>query len=346
MSKLIINSLVCKNFRCFDDRQFFFNKPIVVISGENGSGKTTLLEAIFLLGSTKSFKTKNIKEVVAFTSEDFFVKADLSLGGSLQFGFSNGKKRIRHNETLVLHYQQLTDIFIPISLHQDDLAIVQESPEMRRSFFDMILCQLYPEMVILLQQYRQTLVKKQNLLFLSNPDHILYEMYSNTLSELTHKIRSYRYSLLDLINQYTGDLLFELSISWKLTCNYSTKNNDQKISFYHEVSQKRVLYGAHLDDINLLINGVLARHYGSRGQQKTIILLLKLIQIFLIKKIKVDPQILFLIDDFLTDFDEKVALHTLSFLFKLNLQIFITSPRNNEFLKNHTAIDDVQQYQL
>jgi DNA replication and repair protein RecF len=60
--------------------------------------------------------------------------------------------------------------------------------------------------------------------------------------------------------------------------------------------------GPHRDEVELCINGVAARAYGSQGQQRTLVLALKLAELELIEQVVRDPPLL-LLDDVLAELD-------------------------------------------
>jgi recombinational DNA repair ATPase RecF len=71
-----ITSLKLKNFRCFCNIEFNFEKKIILIEGDNGSGKTTLLESLYYACYLKSFRTNSNGELVNFENKVFFLRVD------------------------------------------------------------------------------------------------------------------------------------------------------------------------------------------------------------------------------------------------------------------------------
>ena len=85
------------------------------------------------------------------------------------------------------------------------------------------------------------------------------------------------------------------------------KINSRTVAEYY---QRTTLVGPHRDDIELIINETPARQYGSQGQQRTLVLALKLAELKLIEDIIGEPPLL-LLDDVLAELDLNRQNHLL-----------------------------------
>ena len=72
-----VNELKLKHFRNYDQEKFIFDPHINILIGNNAQGKTNVLEAIYLLSTTRSFRTHKIKELIQFESEFGFVEGQV-----------------------------------------------------------------------------------------------------------------------------------------------------------------------------------------------------------------------------------------------------------------------------
>jgi DNA replication and repair protein RecF len=94
-----------------------------------------------------------------------------------------------------------------------------------------------------------------------------------------------------------------------------------------EFRYRRTVFGAHLDDMTILFNEKPARLFSSRGQQKLIIMLIKMASVKQLKNHS--SNITFLIDDFMTDFDKEVMKKIINGALSLQTQLIFTSPTND-----------------
>lgn len=328
MARIVIEKVSCINFRCFIKNYFEFSSPFVLVTGNNGIGKTTLLEALYFPAFARSFKTNIPKEIATFTQSNFFVKLDFNGIDTLQVGFSEAKKRIRFNNALVSNYQQLSSIYQAVALTQDDLGIIQESPENRRTFLDQILYQIYPETISVFQNFRSALIKKTEFLNTKRVhDKVLYELLSDDLTKYSEIIKSYRVQLLSEIEKLIipfQNNLFSSKAVFKFI--YKQKNIAQEKLMDREMQQGRVLHGAHLDDCDITINSINIRLFGSRGQQKSALLILKIAHLLLLLKSNPLSKKVFIVDDFITDLDHYTADFFIEFLLTLDAQFFFSTP--------------------
>jgi len=336
MAKIMVQKIYCKNFRCFDNKEFLFTSPLVFIVGDNGSGKTSLLEALFFASSVRSFKTFHSKELPTFNQLNFFLKIDFNDFDSLQIGFLDSVKKIRFNNSLINNHQQLASFYQAVALTQDDLGIIQESPEYRRLFLDSLLCQMYPEVCKLIQKLKAAVSKKNELLSLRRVhDSVLYDLLTEDIIQLSNQLKEYRINLLNEITEIIAPLqncLFSLKATFKFL--YKEKKIDYGSLLSRECQQGRVLHGAHLDDFEITINTINVRFFGSRGQQKGALFILKIAHIILLIKYHANSKKVFLVDDFISDLDQATIHFLIDFLLTLDVQIFLTMPIKDQTIIN------------
>lgn len=323
---MFVTSVVLKQFRCFDSLSLSFDSPIVVIEGGNGAGKTSVLEALYYTGHLKSFKTSTPKELIHHTHEAFFIKVNGKSEDewSIQAGYSHHKKSVKINETSVKTYQELYSAYKVISITEDDLHLVQGAPEVRRSFLDQILCVESIEYRTLLRKYRKVLEQRNALLAQTSVSSESYAIWTEQLLEITEYIRGKRITILQQLEQRVNELL-RLYLATEglaaITLQYTPKVSPviEKL-MYDEVRAKKTLFGAHLDDFICNLHGNSVKTFASRGQQKLIVVLMKIAQI----RQKNDQIVL--LDDFVTDFDEVRIQALIRLLSDINSQLFFTIP--------------------
>lgn len=170
-SQLQLASIYLKDFRCFDQTTIDLDCPIILICGANGTGKTSLLEALYYGCYLRSFRTHTSKDLIALGKESFFVKF-LIRGGikengidhTIQIGFANNKRLVKVDNKTTVSYKELLSYYRVVSLTEDDLKLVQDGPEERRSFMDQALLLDDAAFLMTLREYR-TVLENRNALF-------------------------------------------------------------------------------------------------------------------------------------------------------------------------------------
>ncbi len=341
----MLSKLTIKNFRCFDQININFNSSLILIEGNNGSGKTSILEALHFLGYLKSFRTHIAKELINILSDNFFIKAVFTDNenneNNLQVGFSGKKRLVKINEKSIQSYKELMHFYRVITLTEDDLALIKEGPDLRRSFIDQHILLCDSTYLIILKKYRQILENRNALLNNGYCSDEEYALWTKQLLEQSLIIQDIRQKyLLDLnkainslFSTYFNDtfkIKFIYEIRESKSYDFLMKNHLKD----NELRQRRSLFGAHLDDFSIIFSDKKSRIFASRGQQKLIVLLIKIAQIKQILEKELNGSLIFILDDFMTDFDIDKINKIMPMLFDLNIQLIFTTPLEENPLKS------------
>jgi DNA replication and repair protein RecF len=349
-----ISRLELKNFRCFDTKTLDLDAPLVLIQGNNGSGKTSLLEALHYMGYLRSFRTSNSRELIKLDSTAFFIKAICASATSemheLQVGFSPQKRLVKVNQSTVSSFKELMDFYRIVTLTEDDLALVKEGPAYRRSFIDHALILLEPELLITFKEFKKIVDQRNALLQRSLEDNALYAIWTEKLWHSSQIIARKRMELLakfevdvnELSKSYVlGDVAIAIAYSSKVE---STAAMCERRFREQEFRFKRSLFGAHLDDYIITFENKQSRFYASRGQQKLIVLLFK---IAFLRALSVQRgPALFVLDDFMTDFDEERVRLLIPLITSLSNQLIFTSPAQEGFFEKIIMAQGAQKFHL
>lgn len=357
-----LTQIQIKNFRCFKDISLHFEGPIILIQGLNGSGKTSLLEALHYLCYLRSFRTHSPRELITFGSENFFIKAHIvcpeqPLGTEIQVGFAGKKRSVKVNQAVVSSYKELMAYYRIVTLTEDDLSLISLGPEVRRAFIDQALLLDDPEFIQTLRNFKH-IVDSRNALFAQNKMNAdSYELWTNQLLATSGIIQARRMQMLAHFESITNQLLqdhFEDQL--QIAFVYSPKKigpelddasfNDMRDQLYHEELRfGRSLFGAHLDDFIIRFQDKKSKAFASRGQQKLIIILLKIAQMKVVRA-KQGTQAVFLLDDFMTDFDPGRAQILLNILCQLDSQLIFTSPVEQGLFEENLRTRGARQIKL
>lgn len=345
---LLINQVHLKQLRCFKEKTIDLAAPLIIIEGENGSGKTTLLEALYYACYLHSFRASATKEMIQEGQSSFFVRLMLShqeLGqintNELQVGFSREKRVVKINQKTVASHKELISSYRVMSITEDDLSLITGSPQLRRTFLDQALALMDVSYMEHLKQYRQILEQRNALLERRSYETELYHILTEQLWIATKTIQNYRTQLLAELQKQTNFLVAEhLDRHGMLGLIYQPKRHllESLEAFLQanpdlpsqEQRFGRTLFGAHLDDLEIVFYDKRSKIFASRGQQKLLVVLIKIAQLQLL--LARFPGAILLLDDFMTDFDQERLGRLLAMLRTLDAQLIFTSPTKSNLL--------------
>lgn len=337
---LQLTHIYLKNFRCFTEKRIDFTSKVVLLEGDNGSGKTSLLESIHYLCYLRSFKTYSPRELVRFGESSFFIKAgftnDETTTHEIQVGLSGSKRLVKLDQKAVCSYKDVMDHYRIVTLTEDDLQLVKGSPDIRRTFIDQVILLNNQSFIETIRSFRQTLEHRNSLIQRGAPQNDSYHIWTKQLFDKTQEIQKVRVQWLTTIAKRVQQLAHEyFHDSLSITFEYVPKKGKLGMEFddfmaqHHDIFDteqrfKRSLFGAHLDDFVIKLQDIKSKYYASRGQQKLIALLVKIAQIQ--ELLAGRGGVIFLLDDFMTDFDAERASIFLEILLKLKGQLIFTTP--------------------
>ncbi len=354
---MIIQSISLKQFRCFQDQTFDTDSRIVVVEGHNGSGKSSLLEAIHYACYLRSFRTHLNRDLMFLGGDYFFIDvafqpADAVIADSIHVGFSAQEgKMVKLNQRPVQSYKELISQFRVVTLTADDLELINGAPELRRDFLNYAMALKDPTFLALLKQYRHVLEQRNALLLrgmqMATPTDE-WRVWTQQLWEISCLVQNARRVYLQeleaavnaLLGEYFIDAAPDANSQMHVSFAYVAKgmhgeqtfdlfwNNYITKQYAQESDWRRSLFGAHLDDFQVTFQHKKARMFASRGQQKLLVLLIKIAQLQQLS-MQGEPGVL-LLDDFMTDFDHKNVARCIAALKDLNYQLFLSTPINPE----------------
>src|SRR5919205_1839578 len=163
---MLLESIEAHNFRNLGG-EILWGEGLNVISGENGQGKTNWLEAIYLLATTKSFRTQRPQEAIRFNESLAVVRGRVARSSEvqrdLQVTIQGNTKSLSVNgkrETVASYLSQLH----VIAFTADELDVVRGGPEARRRFLDRGVVSLHHSYVQTLADYQRVIKQKNRLL--------------------------------------------------------------------------------------------------------------------------------------------------------------------------------------
>lgn len=342
---MFIEKIKIENFRNYHEQEVFFHEKVNVIVGNNAQGKTNLLESIYVSSLGRSFRTAKDKEMIRFEQPYTRIMATYDSNQQekkVDIGFNReGKKEIKVDNIKVEKMVEMLNHFYVVVFSPEDLKIVKEEPEKRRNFIDRELCKMRISYLNNLTQYKKILMQRNAYLKNEKKDRQELQIWDDALSQYGAKVILQRKKFIEEINEISKEIhdkitqgkeqlkiQYQPSIEPEENLEELIEKMKKKLgrSYQRDVYTGSTGYGPHKDDLNILINGIQARQYGSQGQQRTAALSMKLAEITLIEKEKGEKPIL-LLDDVLSELDgdrQKYLIQALS-----ESQLFITAAELN-----------------
>jgi len=348
-----INKIKLKNFRNYTEQEIELDPHINVFYGDNAQGKTNILEAIFISGFGKSFRTSKEKEMIKL-GEDFletnifYDKSDRS--GKIKIIIAD-KKQIEVNGVKIKKLSELIGNLNLVIFTPDDIQILKNGPAERRRFLDMMIGQLRPNYVHNLNLYLKTLEQRNNYLRQireENKNENMLEIWDEKLSEYAVNIYNYRKEFIDKINNKIKNIHNEITENKEeIEIDYiaESKNKEEYLSLLKQRRKLDIIKGfttkgIHRDDFVIYINNKRLDIYGSQGQHRTAILSLKLSELNIIED-EIGEKPILLLDDFMSELDEKRRNHFLEKIEKT--QVIITCTDKIDIENKNILIYNVKE---
>lgn len=327
---MILKSLSLQNFRNYQKADYQFDPGVTIIVGSNASGKSNLIEAIYLLATGKSRRTEQDIQLIHFG--DQFCRVRCLAGDELEAVISLDPEQKLKKKYLVNGVAKRridfagrlsTVLFTPL-----DLDIALGAPSGRRRFLDEILDQADYEYRYALTSFTKGLRQRNALLEQVQKTGIrnekLFVYWNDLLIKNGQIITAKREELITYINNQKKELF-----PFTLVYDKSIISEDRLLQYRDaEIGSGVTLVGPHRDDFKILAFQEFARdledvkYFSSRGQQRLVVLELKLSQIsYLTERNRQKP--LLLLDDIFSELDESHIRHIFTIVH--NQQTIITT---------------------
>lgn len=340
----MITDLRMQQFRSYKNASFDLSPGVNIIVGPNGSGKTNLLEALLVLARGSSYRVKD-QELVQFNKPWARLDCHDDRGAQRTVKIIVDPDPGKQYELESKSFKRLTlQHTLPAVLFEPNhLQLFSGSSERRRDFLDDLLEQTTPGYGTTRRHYRRALAQR-NALLKQNPSKAQLFPWDIRLSQLAGVLVRGRGELTERINKDLGKLYKELSqAKTKLTVSYG---NRWPIESYESQFLKKLenslsddrqrgftSTGPHREDLNVMFDGHPAQEVASRGEIRTAVLALKIIELKIIEDVRQTTPLL-LLDDVFSELDGR-RRHALTDRLK-PYQTFITTTDADAVIEHFT----------
>jgi DNA replication and repair protein RecF len=364
---MYLNQLSLQNFRNYSKSEFNFSKDTTLIVGSNASGNTNFLEAVFFLARGESFRTDKDEQVMRFGEEVSHLSAGIlpisnttnTTNNSIRLEIiiasgAMGSRGVGQKKYLVNGVNKrrvdfvgnlFTVLFSPL-----DLDMIVGSPRLRRNFLNSVLIATDIEYRTALLEFTKGLRQRNALLEKAREtgrrDEKQFDYWDNTLIKSGQVIAQKREGLINFINSSQKDIF-----DFVMLYDKSVISKERLLQYKSaELGAGVTLVGPHRDDFNIQIhpNAISpnesesrdVKFFGSRGQQRLVVLQLKLFELEFVEK-RLSERPILLLDDIFSELDDEHIKLVLEMIGKQ--QTIITTTRKefveDSFLKEASVIE-------
>ena len=342
-SAMQVTEIRVNNYRNLAEQTIAPSGGLNIFTGDNAQGKTNLVESVYLCCIGKSPRTDKDKDLIAWGENEAFVKVKYLCRfgeGEIEVALSaNAKKRIAVNSVPIAKMGELMGYLNCIYFSPNEIKIISQSPQERRRFLDIDLCQTDKNYFYSLTRFNKALQQRNNLLKQARTVEEFREtcfVWDKQIAEEGARVIAKRKSFCDKLKVFAKQSHATLTNNEEnLELDYVTQIKGDNVNEIAENYKKALLnsaekdlqlryttVGCQRDDVALSINGTDVRSFGSQGQLRTTALSLKLAELQIFKNMLGEYPILIL-DDVLSELDVDRQRRLLNF--DAELQILLTT---------------------
>lgn len=326
---MIFKKISLGDFRNIEEMEIEPCEKVNIVCGENAQGKTNLMEALWLFTGAKSFRQTKDNDFIRFGSEKAKLFAEFyaeNRDQTAEICFSPSKSMKKNGIDIKTSAEYVGScggvVFSPSHMN-----LFRDGPKERRKLIDTSLCQLFPKYISVLTDYKKVLDQRNTVLKDARYHSGLIDMidiYDEQLARLGGSIIRTRVNYCDSLNKKASEIYKGMSggreeffaeyVTTVLSENehaektlstadwaqkfYTALQNTRNYDFEHGSTS----IGPHRDDLEVTLDKMSIRSFGSQGQQRSSILSLKLAEAKMLGEIIGEPPII-LLDDVMSELD-------------------------------------------
>lgn len=338
---MLLQRLNLTNYRNYEEANLKFNPKINVLVGVNGSGKSNLLDAIYYLSFTRSFlqttDSLNIRHGQAFfVIQGIFslVEGEFTIAAGLERG---ARKSFRENGVEYAKLSEHIGKYPVVMVSPDDVDLIRDGSEARRRFFDTLISQIDKDYLENLITYNHALKQRNGLLKMFHQsgqrDWTALESFDHMLTlpgqVIFEKRKHFMDRFIPVYNRFYKFLVADREVAVvRYASGLEEMSMEEGCGRFRErdLILQRTGFGIHRDEYRFFLGDVEMKRFGSQGQQKSMVIALRLAQWALLTDAKAFRPVL-LLDDIFDKLDDFRIDRLLELIKKEFGQLFITDAR-------------------
>ena len=347
-----IISITLRNFRNIEHMFFEPTRGVNVIYGDNAQGKTNLMEAMWLFTGSKSFRGAKESEFIKFGENQTSMRICFESEGreqeaAITYYSDERKKEITINGAR-READELAGKFCGVVFAPSHLEIVSEGPAERRRFIDTAIGQIKPKYLVTLSEYNKTLLQRNSLL----KDITYHSELRETLDVWNAQLAALGAALLIMRRKYieklngNAKLVYSsitndtetLDLEYIPSCEMQAEDGRQELyerlykklneTLSEDLKMGYTTTGPHRDELDIRVDNISVKSFGSQGQRRSAVLSLKLAEADILQEVY-DEEPFVILDDVMSELDEKRQEYVLNRV--KNKQVFLTCCDSSAF---------------
>jgi len=341
--------LTIRNFRNLEEQGFHPGEGLNVLEGDNAQGKTNLLEAIYYLANGKSFRAAETESLIRFGEPQAELAAHWeqeTLDYRLELRVRPEGRETKFQGKAIVRLTPVQASLRVLVFTPDSSQLFRSPPLTRRRYFDHAIAVQSPTYGSALNRYQRVLRQRNHLLESGAPPHLLEpfdHQWAESAAELMSERRAYLEILLPIWKSRWRALSGE---DWALSASWQGPVEEERVEHpeallealaglrSEERRQGRTLLGPQREDLVLSLEGHPVREAASQGQQRMLVIGLKLAEADLFRENSRRSPV-FLLDDLGSELDERHRRLLLDSLGEIEAQTFLTTAQHGAYAALH-----------
>lgn len=355
--RIVIERLRVAAFRNLTSLELTPAPRLNVIAGDNGQGKTSVIEALYVVATSRSFRTTKLAETIQqgqpLASIDLRVVRD-DLRSEQRAAISargrswriDGKKPER-----LVEYATRTPVVV---FHPGDLALVYGTAQGRRTLLDRVALFTDPVSGDARVSYTRALKSRQRILEQRGSHARELDALETVAASHGARLASARLRAAEVLGMAIDQAFQALtSQGLRLTAEYVPGGTTDPAEFADQLLQRREKdrlrrsagFGPQRDDLRLSIEGRLAKAYASQGQQRLLTLAIKMGELRCVAETS-QAEPLLLLDDVSSELDPSKTGAVYDFVRQSESQVFVTTTRPELFVTPSLSVAERADFVL
>lgn len=338
MSALFFEQVYLRGFRNLAPLDWSPSPRFNVLAGDNGQGKSNLLEALAYLGSLRSFRGASGDDLIAKSCDQSVLaskihEADFSHTLKIKLARDGRSRALELNGKRPKSNALWRGVCPIVLFHPGDLELAQGGPDTRRALLDEILCEIDPSYESVLSTYAKALRSRNRLLKDAPHERRSIQSYDPILASAGAGVGQARQSIVGALAPIAVEACSAiLGSERRVRIRYVPRVEPDQASLREALARSidkdtqrgYTTEGPHVDELSLELTEHAARHHASQGQQRTIVLALKIAELRVLER-RTGRLAPLLLDDVSSELDRIRQERFFALLEEVGSQVFLTT---------------------